>query len=105
VDADLKADTPATAIELGFEAGCCCWPAAAWWRPRGMGCATADGLLGFPACLPPTMRRAVNRLVGSGNARRLNPALRRIFEPRSGMPLSVPAHRAEAGSLVRCGES
>ncbi len=53
------------------------------------------------------MRRSVVRLVGSGNAIRLNPALRRAFERRFGMPMAVPAHREEAayGAALLAGAS
>ena len=40
-------------------------------------------------------RSRIGSLVGSGNAVRLNPALRLSFEKRFGMPLSVPSHREE----------
>jgi sedoheptulokinase len=56
----------------------------------------ASELHGFHGCLPEGMRRGVVRLVGSGNAIRFNPALRRAFERRFGMPMAVPAHREEA---------
>jgi sedoheptulokinase len=56
----------------------------------------AAELGGFFDGLPERTRRGVVRLVGSGNAIRLNPALRAAFERRFGMPMAVPAHREEA---------
>lgn len=56
----------------------------------------AAELHGFFERLPEATRREVVRLVGSGNAIRLNPALRRAFERAFGMPMAVPAHREEA---------
>jgi sedoheptulokinase len=53
-------------------------------------------LHGFHERLPEQTRRGVTRLVGSGNAIRLNPALRLAFERRFGLPMAVPAHREEA---------
>jgi sedoheptulokinase len=67
----------------------------------------AAELHGFFECLPEGMRRSVVRLVGSGNAIRHNPALRRAFERRFGMPMAVPAHREEAayGAALLAGAS
>jgi len=56
----------------------------------------AAELAGFFEKLPEATRRNVVRLVGSGNAIRLAPALRAAFERRFGMPMVVPAHREEA---------
>jgi len=56
----------------------------------------AAELVGFLEKLPEATRRGIARLVGSGNAIRLNSALRAAFERRFGMPMAVPAHREEA---------
>jgi sedoheptulokinase len=56
----------------------------------------AAELHAFHELLPKGIRTSVVRLVGSGNAIRLNPALRRAFERRFGMPMVVPAHGEEA---------
>jgi sedoheptulokinase len=56
----------------------------------------AAELHAFFELLPVATRRGVVRLVGAGNALRLNPPLRRAFERRFGMPMAVPAHREEA---------
>lgn len=56
----------------------------------------AAELHGFYDLLPESMRQGAVRLVGSGNAIRFNPALRRAFERCFRMPMAVPAHREEA---------
>jgi sedoheptulokinase len=56
----------------------------------------AEELLSFYQRMPPAARGRVKRLVGSGNAVRLNPALRKAFEKKLGMPMRMPAHREEA---------
>jgi sedoheptulokinase len=61
----------------------------------GMREGIASELLGFYDCLPGTRRSAVSALVGSGNAIRMNPALRAVFEERLRMRMRVPAHREE----------
>jgi sedoheptulokinase len=53
-------------------------------------------LLDFYDVLPGAERSGKSSLVGSGNGLRLNPALRRAFERRLRMPMSVPAHTEEA---------
>ncbi len=52
-------------------------------------------LLGFYGLFDPAEREQVVRLVGSGNAIRLNEQLRRAFEAGFAMPLRVPRHREE----------
>jgi sedoheptulokinase len=56
----------------------------------------ADELVGFYQRMPLAARRSVRRLVGSGNGIRRNPALRRAFEMKLGMPMRIPAHEEEA---------
>jgi sedoheptulokinase len=55
----------------------------------------ASELLEFYGRLPETRRAAVSELVGSGNAIRLNPALREVFQGRLGLAMRLPAHREE----------
>jgi len=55
----------------------------------------ASELLEFYRRLPEARRSGFTSLVGSGNAIRLNPALREVFQERLGMTLRMPAHREE----------
>jgi len=55
----------------------------------------ATELLDFYARLPEARRGEIRALVGSGNAIRLNAALREVFERRLGLPMKVPVHREE----------
>ncbi len=56
----------------------------------------AAELLDFFERVPRERRARIATLVGSGNAIRMNPALRLLFAQRIGMPMHVPAHREEA---------
>jgi sedoheptulokinase len=62
---------------------------------RGVREGIVSELADFYALFSAAERARVSSLVGSGNAVRLNPALRRSFEARFGMRLNVPRHREE----------
>ncbi len=62
---------------------------------RGVREGIVSELLDFYGLFSDAERARTGRLVGSGNAVRMNPALRRSFESRFGMKLSVPRHREE----------
>jgi sedoheptulokinase len=55
----------------------------------------AEELLAFLEKFPPEVRGSIETLVGSGNGIRLNTRLKKVFEDRLGMKMSVPAHREE----------
>ncbi|HVO39065.1 MAG TPA: FGGY family carbohydrate kinase [Spirochaetia bacterium] len=62
---------------------------------RGVREGIVSELADFYELFSPAERARISALVGSGNAVRLNPALRRSFEARFGMRLNVPRHREE----------
>jgi sedoheptulokinase len=53
-------------------------------------------LLGFYDLFDPAERKRIDKLVGSGNAIRLNKTLRQAFERGFRLPLLVPSYREEA---------
>jgi sedoheptulokinase len=55
----------------------------------------AAELLGFFGRVPAARRAQVGSLTGSGNALRLNPALRAVFERHLGVRMNLPAHGEE----------
>ena len=81
-------------------------------RPDLRGCISLIGVNNFDAChliagtlrgmateihdLYASMGARAGSLVGSGNAIRRNPALKRAFEKVFGMPMAIPIHQEEA---------